>query len=195
MLAKIDWNNPPCEPQPVPEYSGFPLWHALLVEPNRERWSAEALMRVNVHVYLALYQISYFRCGVRRTRQKPVIPGLLFVPTEYVDIPRRDEVFKWARVHGFMRSGNGPSRVTKADVERIRVMEGKLNRPDEPCDVRGKPLEVGQEVRFLDPKDWNVFGDGIVVEVASFNRIGVETRRLFGRAITIYTPSSEIEVL
>lgn len=184
-------------PEPQRKHGGFPLWRAFFVEPNREGKAANWLARMQVQAYL-----PQFSKRVRRARGRciyrlhAVMPGMLFVPEEMLGIDRFDEILEWGHVRGAMRTaGNVPYRLTKADIERIRVIEGKLNMPDAPVDGRGIKIDKGQKVRFLDPANDAMFGEGVVFEVAGFTRIGVETRRLFGGGVKIFVPSSEIEVM
>lgn len=180
-------------------YSGFPWWHVLLIEPNREQKSAEWLRdNADIHVYLPTFSKKQ-RCRgkLHRVRLCPAIPGMLFVPEEIVDIPRRREVFDYAHVTGFIKGSEGkPRHVSKADIELIRLMEARLNlAPDEAIDSKGQKLKIGAKVEFVDPLFAYSWGESVVVEVASENRIGIEVASLFGRSTKVYVPASEIEVM
>jgi transcription antitermination factor NusG len=180
-------------PPPEREYTGFPWWHALIVPPNREELSAERLARVNVQVYLPTY-ISQVRLRGRCARRRlfAVIPGMLFVPVEIVDIARRAQVFEFANVHGFVTIGRQPARIAKADIEIIREIEAKLNTPLPR--MRATAFKVGQRVRFTSALYAAFLGEAVVEEVVSPTRIGVAVQRLFGRTVRVYVPESEIEV-
>lgn len=175
------------------EYSGFPWWHVLLVEPNREQTAAKWLQRVRVFVYLPMFSRVVKRRGPRGCRKWcAAIPGMLFVPREMMDIQRRDEVFEYAHVRGYLRDEAGaPASITKANIEEVRLLEAKLNLPPE---AKGVLFKVGQKVRFVSSilESW---GTGIVFEIVSETRIGVEVDRLFGRTTRVYVAASEIEAI
>lgn len=178
-------------------YSGFPFWHGLVVAPNREEKSAIWLRdNVGILVYLPTFT-KQVRCQghvtAHRARLYAALPGLLFVPEEFIHIPRRKEVFDYARVHGFMKGASGyPLRILKAEIELIRLLEAKLNLPPE---AKGTFFKVGQEVRFHDGSLWQSWGGGTIVEIASESRIGVEVPYLFGRTTKVFVPASEIEAM
>lgn len=183
-------------PPPEREYSGFPWWHALLVQPNREERAAERLQRVHVHVYLPQWT-RQVRCGGRVHRHRPrlsaVIPGMLFVPEEIIDVPKRDDLFEFANVRGFMRLNGTPARIRKDDIEKVREMEALLNLPP-PV----KPVvthKVADRVRFTNELYAIFWGTGTVFEVVSAHRIGVEVDHLFGRKGKVYVPAHEIEAM
>lgn len=187
------------KPKPAPDidYSGFPIWCVLVTEPNREQKAADWLKRVNVHVYLPMFSKRVGRPRGRCAfRQYAVLPGLLFVPAEMIQIDNRDEVFDWARVRGFLPGASTTSaKLSKADVERIRRIEAKLNHPEHPVDARAVEIKPGSHIRFLDRRDVSLFGEGTVFEVAHERRIGVEVAGLFGRTVRVYVPATEIEVM
>lgn len=172
-----------------------PWWHALLVPPNRELKAEEWLCRFMTDVYVPKFtrqvcRSRKFRINV--ARRCAVIPGMVFVPVETLDIPRRDEVFAYAHVRGFMRSSDGlPQIIHKRDIDEIRRIEKIENLPKE---AKGVLFKTGQQVRFVRDilEHW---GDGKIFEIASKTRIGVEVKRLFGRTTRIYVPVSEIEAL
>lgn len=175
----------------------FPFWHALLVEPNRERRSADWLReRRAIDVYWPNYtrQVGRRRPGQkRRCCTAAVIPGMLFVPCELVPHLDADDL-DYAHVHGLMigiGTAGAPAILRKADIEKIRLMEAKLNLPPE---ARGVLFKTGQQVRFLDDlyTDWGV---ATIFEIASEARIGIEVPYLFGRSVKIWVPASEIEAM
>lgn len=193
MLAPLDLQ--PTEP-PERVYSGFKWWHALLVEPNREQKAAEWLAKLRVFVYLPTFTKRVFisrMSRLRRCKLYPALPGMLFVPQEMMDIPRRDEVFKFAHVRGYIRSSSGyPTMIAKSDIELIRLMEAKLNLPPE---AKGVLFKMGQRVTFTNTLFGYSWGNGVIIEIASESRIGVEVDCLFGRKTKVYVPASEIEAL
>lgn len=185
-------------PTPAPEvdYDGYPTWFVLLVEPNREAKSAEWLKRLNVHAYLPQFKKSGCRRGgIRFRRDVAVMPGLLFVPTPMLDIENRAQVLDWARVRGWIKTGGVPIILDKDDIEDIRRIEAKLNSPDKPVDARGEEIHLQAKVRFIDPRNTRLFGEGMVFEVAGDKRIGVEVSGLFGGLTKTYIAADEIEVL
>lgn len=172
-----------------------PWWHALLVPPNRELKAEEWLSRFMSDVYVPKFtrqvcRSRKFRINV--ARRCAVIPGMVFVPVEAIDIPRRADVFAQARVRGFMRSSDGlPQIIHKRDIVEIERMEAEQNLPPE---AKGVLFKCGQQVRFV--RDiLETWGEGTIFEIVSKTRIGVEVKRLFGRTTRIYVPVTEIEAL
>lgn len=191
-LKPIAGYLPPIEPVPSPEYTGFPFWLGMLVDANREQKSADWLeVNAGVFVYLPRFaKKTQCRGSSHRHRLHAVVPGVLFVPEETINIPRRREVFEHAHVHGWMRGTSGiPARLTKANIEVIREIEAKLNLPPE---AKGVLFKLGQRVRFVNDLYADFIGIGTIFEIASPSRIGVEVNGLSGR---IYVPASEIEAL
>lgn len=180
---------------PERDYSGYPVWHALLVEPNREEKSAEWLERVHVHVYLPMFSKVVARRGQKSgRRQSAVVGGMLFVPQEIVDIKRREEVFDYAHVYGFLScTGGAPARLDKTFIEEMRSIEAKLNMP--PPEKPIITLKLGDPVRFKNELYAEYWGTGTVVDVANAHRIGVRVNGLFRRATKAYFPASEIEAM
>jgi hypothetical protein len=192
-LAEIvDISGRPIEPPPTPL---FPWWVALRVEPLRERKSADWLERLaGVTVFLPLFPRKV-RCFGNRHRQVmyPVVPGLLFVPTDVWQVDRREDLFDIARVHGYLHHQDGqPHMISKADIDVIREIEGKLNLPPPPG-LKGTDFKPGDAVTFVNELWAAMFGDGVVTDVANAARIGVEVQKMFGERRTIFCPASEIE--
>lgn len=190
----------PQSPKPAPEipYNGYPRWYGLVVEPAQEVRSAELFKHVNVHVYLPQFFKSYCRRGgLRYRRPCAVLPGLLFVPTDMIDAAdNRDDILEFGHVRAFLRMPGAVGILTKADIDEIRRIEAKLNMPDKPVDAHGAELQVGQRVRFIDPRHERLFGNAIVFEVASDKRIGVEVSALIGDGPQkCYVTAAEIEVV
>lgn len=189
----------PIEPIPDLDYSGFPWWLGLLIEPNRETVAADRLERLNVHPYLPRFsKVVRRRAGKSQRRYYAVISGLLFVPEEYVmNLRDRDRALKWAHVRGFVQGAGGIARIAKGGkhgIERIREMEAALNLPETDIPAgNGKALKIGSEVSLHGV--WSWLGDGVVVEVVSQGRIGVEVSQLFGARRKVYVTASEIEVM
>jgi hypothetical protein len=200
MLARtLEVVRKEIEPQTAVEpdlkYSGFPWWHALTVEPNGERKSAELLRKVGVHVYLPTYSKKICRRGaIGGRRLCAVMPGLLFVPQEMMQIRRRDEIMKHAHIRGYLRAAGGYlARIRKDQIEVIREIEAKLNIV---VSLTKKPeFKIGQRVRFLKDIYAAFLGEAIVFEVANDHRIGISGPMLFGSAQKIYIPASEIEAV
>jgi hypothetical protein len=171
-----------------------PWWHALLVPPNREVKSRDWLARFMPEVYLPSFNKQVCRSRhlrVHTTRRCAALPGMLFAPVEALDIPKRREVFDYARVRGFMRSSDGlPQIIHLRDINKIKLLEAKLNLPPE---AKGVFFKVGERVRFVDGlfESWQ----GTIFEIASESRIGVEVDHLFGRKTKVFVPASEIEAL
>jgi hypothetical protein len=191
-LAEIIDTSGPIEPPARPL---FPWWVALRVEPLRERKSADWLERLaGVTVFLPLFP-RQVRCFGNRHRQVmyPVLPGLLFVPTDVWTIGSREELFDMARVHGYLHHHDGqPHMISKADIDVLRDIEGRLNLPPPPG-IKGTDFRPGDQVQFVNPL-WNaMFGEGRVLDVVNPARIGVEVQKMFGERRTIYLPASEIE--
>lgn len=181
-------------PEPERDYTGFPAWYALLVEPNREEKSAHRLARLHAHPYLPQFRKQVWCRGkVHVHRLTAVIPGMLFVPIETIRDLWGDDLCAYAHVRGCLHRGDGfPAELTKADIEIIREMEAKLNLPPQ---CQAATVRLGQVVRFLNDLYAAFWGKGTVVELANANRVGVEVANLFGRAVKVYVPASEIEAL
>jgi hypothetical protein len=190
MLAPLDLSTLPCEPMPDLDYSGYPDWRVLMTEPAREEKSAHMLQHVNIWPYLPRFskQCRAAR-GQRIERQVPVMPMLLFVPAEMLDVPERDAILKWAG----LRFAKLARMLTKIEVEVIREIEGKLNVR---FDKKTYNFQPGQRVRFLNEL-WAAFlGEGDVIEVASGNRISIKVEgSLFGGKDTLWVPAAEVEVM
>jgi hypothetical protein len=171
----------------------FARWLVMLTQPGRERKAAERLERVHAVIYLPQFS-KQMKCRGRMhaNRLFAVVPGMLFAPSEILEIERRDETLEWAGVRDFIRDGYGhPALATKADIERIRIMEALLNLPPE---AKGVLFKLGQRVRFTNDL-WQGWGAGRIFEIASETRIGVEVEKLFGRPAKIYVAASEIEAM
>lgn len=194
MLAKIEDHVPKFEPVPLPDYDGFPVWHMLRVTPQQEVKVAERLKVGNLLVYVPTYSKMIRRRGrLHGHRLYAAITGMVFMPAVFLGIARRRDLFEFARVHDFVRSGGGElARLTKSDIDLVRIMEAKLNLPPE---CKGVLFKAGQEVRFTDPLFEANWVGGKIFEIASEHRIGVEVDGLFGCKTRVYVPASEIEAL
>lgn len=170
----------------------FARWYIMLTAPNREQKAAERLERLHVPIYLPMFTKQVNGRGrLHLPRLCAVIPGMLLAPCEIASLDNRDDALEWAGVLDFIRTGDGlPYVTTKDDVERIRIMEAKLNLPPE---AKGVLFKVGQAVRFK--SDFSFWGKGTIFEIASEARIGLWVERLFGRTCKVYAPASEIEAM
>lgn len=191
MLAKQEWHYRRPKAAPDVDYSGYPHWSVLLAEPNREQRSAECLKRVNVHAYLPLFT-KQLRCRGARThrpRQCAVVPGMLFVPCEMLDIGNREQILDWAKLR---RSRVGRTLV-KSEIEIIREIEAKLNVR---FDKKTHSFEIGQRVRFQSDLYAAFLGEGTVIEVATNTRISIKVKgKLFGGKDVIVVPAAELEAI
>jgi len=181
------------EPESAPVL--FPWWCAVVVKASRERkiadWMDEKLGLTPYWPHFTR-QIRY-RGRAHVPSLSAVVPGMLFVPESFIDHPRRDDVLDFIRSHGFLKTTDGDiARLSKDQIETIRVIEAKLNLPPE---RKGVLFKVGQRVEFTDPLIGYSWGTGTVVEIASQTRIGVEVVKLFGRTTKVYVPASEIEAM
>lgn len=180
-------------------YEGFLVWRALIVEPNREVTAHEWLEeKFAVYAYFPHFtkKVRVGRTRKHRMVARAVIPGMLLIPDEMLHRRRIDEMLTFAHVIGFLRDGaNAPARIPKAEVEKIRVMEGKLNVNVGVFDAKGNKLTPGATVEFVDRAYRDSWGTATVFEVASEGRIGVEVACLFGRPGKVYVPAPEIEVM
>lgn len=194
MLARIADHVGPFQPEPLPAYDGFPVWHMLRVSPHQEIKAAERLKVGNLLVYVPTYAKMIRRRGrLHGHRLYAAISGMLFMPAAFLGIARRDELFDFARVHDFVRvSGGEIAKLAKSDIDLVRIMEAKLNLPPE---CKGVLFKAGQEVRFTDPLFEANWVGGKIFEIASEHRIGVEVDGLFGCKTRVYVPASEIEAL
>src|SRR5689334_11244767 len=128
MLARLSddtLGNEAALSPPVPlVYRGFHSWRALLVTPGNEIKTMKFLHACNFPVYVpAQEKLVRYRNGGRRLRHLPLIPGYAFAPDEVLDDPRRDVLLERAGIRGFLRMGTDVVRVSKADIERIRLIE------------------------------------------------------------------------
>lgn len=195
MLAPANV-KPISEYLPVPdeavlELPLFPIWHALIISPNRERRAADWLIdKAKVPVFWPNYpkQIAV-RCHGQshRVLLRPVTPGLLFVPEDFIDNRRRDEILKLIHAHGFLSIDGGVVDISKADIEKLRGIEAFLNLPPKEAPT----FTIGQKVRFIDDlyEGWK----GIVFDIADTGRIGVEVIGLFGRVTRVYSAAHKLE--
>lgn len=179
---------------PLPKYSGFPWWHALIVTSGHERSTAERLQRFDVHAYLPTYtKRVHQRCRNTEVRLYPIITGMLFVPTEMMDVRRRDELFELCGVADYMRDETRePRRIGKTVIEEIRELEARENMPAKA--VRHN-FRVGQKVKFTNRllcAFWCESNPAVVVGLLSAGRISIEVPQLFGRKTRIVVLPSEI---
>lgn len=184
----------PVEPAPaLVAYEGSPTWYLLRVMPMTEIKAADLLLIGGMHVYVPTYSKKVRRRGhAHFHRPYAAITGLLFMPQEMLAVPDRRRLFDFARVVDFVRVGADVAKLTKADIEMVRVMTAKLNLPQE---AKGVLLKVGQEVRFTHPMFEANWVGGKIVEIDGPTRIGVEVAGLFGCGAVVRVPESEIEAL
>lgn len=198
MLARTE-TKPIAAYLPVPEVVSeqvlFPWWCAVVVKASRERKIADWMdEKLGITPYWPHFtrQIRY-RGRMHVPSLSAVVPGLLFVPEAFLHHARRDEILDFIRSHGFLKTTDGDiARLSKGQIETIRVIEAKLNLPPE---RKGVLFKIGQKVEFTDPLIGYSWGTGVVVEIASPTRIGVEVKKLFGRTTKVYVPASEIEAM
>ena len=178
---------------PLPAFAGAQSWRVLRVTPMREVRTAERLKIGNLLAYLPTYSKKVRRRGSMHChRLYAAVVGMLFIPDEMLDVPRRDELFEFAGVHGFFRVGLEPVRLSRDDIEKVRIMEAKLNLPPE---AKGVLFKTGQEVRFTSDLFAYSWCGGKIFEIVDEARIGVEVAGLFGCTVRVYVPASEIEAL
>lgn len=193
LMARMQDFVAPQVPAPMPRFEGCNWWSILRVMPSREVKAAERLKVGGLHVYLPTYSRQVRRRGKAHChRLYAAVTGMLFVPDEMLDIPRRRELFDFAGVHGFMHVGANVARLTKSDIELVRKMEARLNLPPE---CKGVEFKVGQKVSFTDPLYAYSWVGGAIFEIVDSTRIGVEVGGLFGCTVRVYVPASEIEVM
>lgn len=205
LKAAMDrvWARATHRPVGAPEidYDGFPEWLPLLVTPMREAVAAERLRSVNVHVYLPqiLHQVRAGR-GISRFRavQRAMMPGLLFVPASLIAFEWRDEVLDWAGARIARLRGEIPRVLTKAEIEELRLAEGRANRRNHRKQALDRPVLPGESVMLLEtlfPALASAMGMGIVLAVASGGRIDVEFEHsLLGRQ-TIQLDAADVVVM
>lgn len=184
----------PVEPAPpIPDYRGALVWYMLRVTPMTEIKAAERLQVGNVWAYVPTYSKMVRRRGrLHFHRLYAAITGMLFLPEEMLDVPDRRRLFDFARVIDFVRVGAAVAKLTKADIELVRLMEAKLNLPQS---AKGVLLKVGQKVTFKDPNFFYGWGGGTIIAIDGPTRIGVEVPGLFGCGAKVWVPESEIEAL
>lgn len=179
----------------------FPLWHVLLVESNRERRAADWLsLNTDTVAYWPNFPRQYRSRGrLTHHRLCSVMPGLLFIPLEFMANGRRDEILDFIHCRGFLMSSGAPAVLSKEQIEVIREIEAKLNMPVKSDgtvrDALGRQVKVGQPVRLVNELYAAFLGQGVVADVVNDTRIGVSLGQLFGAPRTVYVPASELEVL
>lgn len=183
---------------PLPRYTGFPWWHALLAAPGHERDVAERLQRYRVTAYLPLYSEKVRIRGGRAHRHefRAVVGGMLFVPVEMMDVPRLHEMLERCGVHDFWRDGEArPTKLAKPVIERIREMEAELNLHVSTRQLVARRFKIGMEVRFTDDVLADCWGTGTVAAIDRNGRITVDVAGLLGRTVPIVVPAAKIEAM
>lgn len=185
---------PQMEPGAIPAYDGFPWWHILLVETNRETHAADLLKRFNLFAYLPVFSRKVRARGkAHQHRLFALIPGLLFVPTSFHAMGWEDHLMDLCHIHGFVRAAQGePARASKADIERLREMEAEenLGHAEHPAE---RPFKPGDEITFTNPTYRAFLGDGRIKQVANDGRIEVDVDKLFGGSRSVWTTAAKIE--
>jgi hypothetical protein len=107
---------------------------------GREQAVAKRLALVELPIYLPVFS-RQVRCRghAHTARLYPVMPGMVFAPCEIMDINRREGLFEWAGVCGYIPTvpdgaretpaDGKPDRLSKPEVNLIRVIEAKFNLP------------------------------------------------------------------
>jgi hypothetical protein len=192
--AKQNWFEPsPVTPLPDLDYSGFPFWHSLLAEPNREHKAAEYLKRVNIHAYLPEFTKQQ-RCGRPthyRARRVAVISCMLFVPVEMLAVDNRDKIMDWAGLRFAKQQLARP--LTKSEIQEIRSVEARLNiRASE----KAEDCKIGRRVRLKNGLLTAFLGVGTIIEVAGGGRVRVEMeQKLLGGKSVIWVSCADVEVM
>lgn len=193
LMATLKDFMPIEPPAPVPNYEGASTWYMLRVAPMSEIRAAERLKVGSVFVYLPTFSKMVRRRGrMHFHRLYAAITGMLFLPDEMLDVPNRRALFDFARIQDFVRVGANPARLTKQDIELVRIMEAKLNLPQA---AKGVLFKVGQKVTFTDPLFGANWVSGIIFAIDGPTRIGVEVPGLFGCGAKVWVPESEIEAM
>jgi transcription antitermination factor NusG len=184
------------EPSPMPPYTGFPIWHALLVPPSIvcELRAMVFLKRMHVIAYRPTFFQKVRRRGGKHAHiARAVVPGMLFVPAEFLQVDRRDELLDLCHVHGYLRTAGGDiAKISKAAMEVIREIEAKLSLPPVVTDT-GHAFKVGQVVVFCSTLYAAFLGTAKVMRLEGKDRIIVEVDQLFGRSQQVVVRPSEIE--
>jgi hypothetical protein len=172
----------------------FLWWHALLVPPGREETSAKWFEIARVFVYWPTFVDNVRSRGkLHYPRRHAVMPGLMFLPQDMMEIERRDEILEYAHARGFIHGSSSlPARLSGREIKIIQDIEEKLNLPAE---RRTSLVSVGETVRFTNELYAAFWGTGVVFEVASEARIGLEVEKVIGGPTKVYVPASEIEAM
>lgn len=177
-------------------YGGFEEWYVLRVESNHEWRSARWLKRnVKIIAYWPHFTEKVRRRGkLHQAQPRAVMPGLLFVPQEFMNLRRRDEVIEYAHAYGIRlcKTKGAAADLGKPEIEIIREIEAKLNLPPERKNVLFK---MGQRVQFTNELYAAFWGTATIFEIASEARIGVEVDKAIGGHTKVYVPASEIEAM
>ncbi len=193
QMARLKDFMPIEPPPPIPNYQGALVWYMLRVAPMSEIAAAKRLKVGSMMVYVPTFSKMVRRRGrLHFHRPYAAISGILFLPEEMLDVPRRRELFDFARVQDFVRVGGHAAKLTKQDIELIRIMEAKLNLPQA---AKGVLLKMGQQVRFTDALFGANWVSGTIVAIDGPTRIGVEVPGLFGCGAKVWVPETEIEAM
>jgi hypothetical protein len=177
-------------------YGPLEHWYALSIEINHEEQSARWLKRnVNIGAYWPNFTEQVRRRGkLHQSKRRAVVPGLLFVPQEFMELKRWEEVQEYARAHGFRQSRETGTAADlgKSEIEAIRQVEAKLNLPPE---CKGVLFKLGQQVQFVNEMYQAFWGTAVIFEIASEARIGVEVQKAIGGRTKVFVPASMIEAM
>lgn len=182
---------------PLPQYTGFPWWHALLTSPSEERGAAERLQRYDVHAYLPTEARKQRRRGHHhRHVLSPIIVGMMFVPEEMLARPRVHDMLERCGVRDYWRDADGaPRRLGKAVIERIREMEAELNMDLTTRQLVALKFGLGMEVVFIDELLNDLWGTAVISEIDREGRITVDVKALLGRTVPVRVTAAQIETL
>lgn len=192
MLAKIDWNNPPCDPPAQPDYSGFPFWEVFQAEPNKERRICDFLEeKLKIVLYWPHFTASrMYRGRLRVPVLRAILPGVLFCPIDTITGRDRDRILDWVRLRPLQLG----RYITKDEIEIIREIQGRLNARHSRDVATAPELEIGQRVRFRNDVYADKLGDASVTAIAPGGRISIKIDgKLFGGKRDMVVSAVELE--
>ena len=122
---------------------------------------------------------------------RSVIAGYIFLPLSEEVIPNWQLIERTPGIRSIERPDGSKMFLTEADMIDIRRIEAALNASVVAA-VKGIPFKVGETVRFvIGGRDLT----GPILEIDKRGHITVQTDQLFGCAVKVTLPASEIEAM
>lgn len=134
----VEFVEQPAATQPVPEF-----WYLLRVHPNREKRVMDGFERRGIAGYCPWFKKTIgFGRHYRRLVDRPVFPGIIFVPDFDAELDRLKVVDGVAQ---FIRFGETAARLKPDDISKVHHLTLALNVP---ASKRARMFRTGQLVRM-----------------------------------------------